>query len=84
MTINFDWSSFTVFVQAIVFYCALTSLGGNLKLLKRSYSDTVLGGVCGGCAANTNTPAWLWRVAFCLTGAALIYLLLWIFVPRAV
>jgi phage shock protein PspC (stress-responsive transcriptional regulator) len=62
-------------------------LQGWLRSLSRSQTDKWIGGVCGGFGKHTPVPAWLWRVAFCLlffcvgTGL-LVYLLLWIFMPR--
>ncbi len=57
-----------------------------LQALRRSRDDRWLGGVCGGIARVTGAPAWLWRLLFTLlfvcggTGA-LLYVLMWIFVP---
>ena len=56
-------------------------------LLRRSTTDRWIGGVCGGIARITNTETWIWRLLFTaglvLGGAtALVYLLLWIFVPE--
>ena len=53
---------------------------------RRSRSDRVLGGVCGGMARATGAESWVWRliftVLFIFAGAGLLlYLLLWIFVP---
>jgi phage shock protein PspC (stress-responsive transcriptional regulator) len=64
-------------------------LGQGLALnrLRRSRDDRWLGGVCGGLARFTGLEAWAVRLLFALallfagTGA-LIYLLLWIFVPQ--
>lgn len=55
--------------------------------LRRSRSDRWLGGVCGGIAQSTGLAAWLWRVVFvglvlCAGSGALLYLLLWIFLPE--
>jgi phage shock protein PspC (stress-responsive transcriptional regulator) len=57
-----------------------------LQRLARSRRDRMLGGVCGGLGRHTDLPAWTWRIIFCLTllyfgAGALIYLLLWIFLP---
>lgn len=57
-----------------------------LEQLKRSYYDRWIGGVCGGLAVSTNIPAWSWRLLFVLLTllhgiGALMYILLWIFVP---
>jgi phage shock protein PspC (stress-responsive transcriptional regulator) len=53
---------------------------------RRSRSDRVFGGVCGGMARSTGAESWIWRliftVLFIFAGAGLLlYLLLWIFVP---
>jgi phage shock protein C len=53
---------------------------------RRSRTDRVLGGVCGGMGQATGVEAWVWRllfaVLFIFAGAGLlVYLLLWIFVP---
>lgn len=58
-----------------------------INALRRSSSDRWIGGVCGGIARATGVDSWVWRLAFCLllfgAGAGLVlYLLLWIFVPR--
>jgi phage shock protein PspC (stress-responsive transcriptional regulator) len=60
----------------------LTALNG----LRRSTSDSWIGGVCGGLAAFTGMDSWLWRLLFALTLLAggigfVIYVLLWILVP---
>lgn len=61
--------------------------GLALNRLRRSRDDRWLGGVCGGLAHFTGLEAWAVRLLFALallfagTGA-LIYLLLWIFVPQ--
>jgi phage shock protein C len=57
-----------------------------VNAFRRSRSDRVLGGVCGGMARATGVEAWVWRllfaVLFIFAGAGLlVYLLLWIFVP---
>jgi phage shock protein C len=57
-----------------------------LSSLRRSLTDRWLGGVCGGIAQVTGTPAWVWRLVFTLgvifagTGL-LLYVLMWILVP---
>lgn len=53
---------------------------------RRSRTDRVLGGVCGGMARATGVESWVWRlifaVLFIFAGAGLLaYVLLWIFVP---
>ena len=58
-----------------------------LHALRRSRTDSWLGGVCGGLAPATGLPAWLWRLIFVLlfvcggTGL-MVYVLLWILVPK--
>jgi phage shock protein C len=57
-----------------------------VNALRRSRSDRVFGGVCGGIARATGVESWVWRllfaVLFIFAGAGLlVYLLLWIFVP---
>jgi phage shock protein PspC (stress-responsive transcriptional regulator) len=55
--------------------------------MRRSFSDRILGGVCGGLAVALHLDAWLVRIAFAaLTVASLgvfavLYILLWWIVP---
>ncbi|SNS28503.1 phage shock protein C (PspC) family protein [Geodermatophilus pulveris] len=56
--------------------------------LRRSGTDRMLGGVCGGLAEYSGIDAVLWRVgavALSLAGGAgvVVYLLLWVLVPSA-
>ena len=65
---------------------ASSSSSSALNQFRRSTSDKWIGGVCGGLAALSNIPAWSWRILFLLTVllhgiGAIIYILLWIFVP---
>ena len=58
-----------------------------LHALRRSRTDAWLGGVCGGLAPATGAPAWLCRLVFVLLVACggtglMLYLLLWILVPK--
>jgi phage shock protein PspC (stress-responsive transcriptional regulator) len=58
-----------------------------LHALRRSRSDRWLGGVCGGLAPATGLPSWLWRLIFlslalCGGTGVMIYVLLWILVPK--
>ena len=58
-----------------------------INALRRSRSDRWFGGVCGGLAQITGLAAWAWRLIFtllflCAGSGALIYLLLWLFVPE--
>jgi phage shock protein PspC (stress-responsive transcriptional regulator) len=57
-----------------------------VNAFRRSRSDRVLGGVCGGLGRTTGIESWVWRLMFAVffifAGAGLLaYLLLWIFVP---
>jgi phage shock protein C len=58
-----------------------------INRLRLSRSDRWIGGVCGGIAAITGVESWIWRLILAMlalfggTGAVL-YLLLWIFVPN--
>ena len=60
-----------------------------LRGFRLSNREKWIAGVCGGIEAATRVEAWIWRLLFVLgalfTGGvlALVYLLLWIFVPRA-
>lgn len=55
--------------------------------MRRSFSDRVLGGVCGGLAAALHLDSWLVRIAFVVLTVvslgvfALLYVLLWWLVP---
>lgn len=58
----------------------------SLNRLRRSAGDRWISGVCGGLAAVTGVESWVWRlliVALVFAGGlgAVIYALLWIFVP---
>jgi phage shock protein C len=57
-----------------------------VNAFRRSRTDRMLGGVCGGMARATGVESWVWRllfaVLFIFAGAGLlVYVLLWIFVP---
>ncbi len=61
-------------------------LVASVNSFRRSRSDRLLGGVCGGMARSTGVESWVWRlmfaVLFIFAGmGALAYVLLWIFVP---
>lgn len=67
--------------------------GGNmpeenwLRRLSRAKDDRWIGGVCGGLGKHTPVPSWTWRVIFslaffCLGTGLLIYILLWLFMPK--
>ncbi len=60
-----------------------------LNRLHRSIDDRWIGGVCGGLGKLSGIPSWSWRILFVLTAflhglGLLMYVLLWIFVPRQV
>ena len=61
-------------------------LARQLNGLRRSSTDSWIGGVCGGLAVTFGLEAWIWRILFAAllilggTGLAL-YIILWIFVP---
>ena len=53
----------------------------------KSNTDRWISGVCGGLGEHTPLPSWLWRLLFtllfiCFGTGLLVYILLWIFVPR--
>lgn len=63
------------------------SFASELNALRRSRTDRWLSGVCGGLAQASGVEAWIWRLVFTLFTltfgfGAVIYLLLWIFVPE--
>jgi len=62
------------------------AVGQWLRALRRSRNDRWFGGVCGGLAARSDVPAWLWRlvfvaVALCGGTGVVAYVLLWIVLP---
>ncbi|MGY1780078.1 PspC domain-containing protein [Geodermatophilus sp. SYSU D01036] len=63
-----------------------TSYTGTRPPLRRSSTERMLGGVCGGLAAYTGVDAVLWRaaaVALTLAGGAglVLYAVLWVLTP---
>jgi phage shock protein C len=63
--------------------------GGALSIdrLQLADRDKWIAGVCGGIGAATGVESWIWRLVFVLGlplggFTLLLYLLLWIFVPR--
>ena len=59
-----------------------------LQTLTKSSKDKWIGGVCGGLGEHTPVPSWFWRLLFavlflCYGTGLLVYILLWIFLPRA-
>ena len=62
-------------------------VGPWLRALRRSRDDRWFGGVCGGLAQRTDLPTWLWRLIFvslalCGGGGLVLYVLLWILLPK--
>jgi phage shock protein C len=58
-----------------------------VNALRRSRSDRWIGGVCGGLAQMSGLATWIWRLMFalfalCGGAGVVIYVLLWIFVPK--
>ncbi len=58
-----------------------------INSLRLSESDKWIAGVCGGLARVSGLDSWVWRLLFALGAmfggvTLLIYVLLWIFVPR--
>ena len=58
-----------------------------INRLRLSNGDKWIAGVCGGVAAVTGVEGWIWRLIFVLglfAGGftAVLYIILWIFVPR--
>ena len=63
------------------------SFADELNTLRRSRTDRWISGVCGGLAKASGVESWVWRLVFTLFTltfgfGAVIYLLLWIFVPE--
>jgi phage shock protein C len=61
-------------------------IASAVNTFRRSRSDRLFGGVCGGIARSTGMEAWVWRLLFaalfiCAGAGLLLYVLLWIFVP---
>ena len=66
---------------------ASTPSAAKINSLRLSNTDRWFAGVCGGIGQATGIAGWIWRmifVTFSICGGAglLLYLLLWIFVPR--
>jgi phage shock protein C len=63
------------------------SFASELNMLRRSRTDRWISGVCGGLAQVSGVDSWVWRLVFTVFTltfgfGAVIYLLLWIFVPE--
>jgi phage shock protein PspC (stress-responsive transcriptional regulator) len=59
----------------------------NSRPFRRSKTDRMLGGVCGGLAKISDVEAWVWRVLFVILTvffgiSILAYLLVWMFAPE--
>ena len=60
----------------------------RMRALRRARGDRWLGGVCGGLNGVLGLESWVWRLVFLLFAiltsgfGALVYLLMWIFVPE--
>jgi len=51
--------------------------------LRRSNSNRIIGGVCGGIAKFTDTSPFAWRLAFILLpSSSLVYLALWLLIKK--
>ena len=62
------------------------SVWENFKNAKRSSTDRLIGGVCGGLGEATPIPSWMWRAGFLFSMLAfgaglLLYVVLWICMP---
>jgi len=70
------------------FKAGCTVVETQLRALRRSRTDRWIGGVCGGLNGVLGIEAWVWRLIFVLFAlltsgfGALVYLLMWIFVPE--
>jgi phage shock protein PspC (stress-responsive transcriptional regulator) len=54
-----------------------------LFTMKRSRTDKVIAGVCGGIGKHTGLNPWLFRILFIILGGGFwIYLLMWIFIEE--
>jgi len=74
-------------------HCGGSQKGGDmagqnwLRTLSKAKDDRWIGGVCGGLGKHTPVPSWTWRVIFlllffCFGTGLLIYVLLWVFMPK--
>jgi phage shock protein PspC (stress-responsive transcriptional regulator) len=60
----------------------------SVRNLRKSATDKMIGGVCGGLGEHTAIPAWVWRAFFLIlllvwgTGI-IVYIILWICMPPA-
>jgi len=61
-------------------------IASAVNSFRRSRTDRIMGGVCGGLGRATGVESWVWRLIFvalflCVGAGLLAYVLLWIFVP---
>lgn len=66
---------------------SMANASAAVNRLRLSDDDRWIAGVCGGIGALTNVDPWVWRLVFLLGlflggFTALLYVLLWILVPR--
>jgi phage shock protein PspC (stress-responsive transcriptional regulator) len=64
-------------------------MGNWLQELTKSDTDKWIGGVCGGLGQHSPLPSWVWRFMFaflfwCFGAGFVLYILLWIFMPKKV
>jgi len=70
------------------FQAGYNSFEAQLRALRRSRRERWLGGVCGGLNGVLGLETWVWRLVFLLFAlitsgfGALVYLLMWVFVPE--
>ena len=70
------------------FEAGANAFEAQVRALRRSRRDRWLGGVCGGLNGVLGLETWVWRLVFLLFAlitsgfGALVYLLMWIFVPE--
>lgn len=50
--------------------------------MKRSRTNRIIGGVCGGLEQATGLNAWLFRLIFLFGGGFWIYILMWAFITE--
>jgi phage shock protein PspC (stress-responsive transcriptional regulator) len=51
--------------------------------MKRSKSDKIIAGVCGGLGKSTKIDPWLWRILFLFVGGGFwVYILMWAFIQE--
>ena len=54
-----------------------------MNSIKRSKTDKVIAGVCGGIGKHTGINPWLFRILFLILGGGFwVYLLMWMFIEE--